>query len=308
MFQAIEIGPFLLWTRLVFLLVGIALSVEFFLRIAETANLPLQHFRQYWYWYITSFVLGGRFFAVLAELTVYMRDPLRTFAFGDGAFSFLGGALALSIVIFFVTRDHRSIFLQWLDALLPAVTFGLVFDWLGAFFAGVAYGSPTDFFIHITYDAPDVRYTIPIHPVQLYYALFYFVLTFVLLVIRKRAKRVGAETLAGIAMAAVATFFLESLRGDFSIPVFASLPDVLLLIGLFLSLGLMLLAAHRLHVKGVLIYFCCLGGALIFYLWGLRPSLDFEGYPLRISQLLSLISFLATAVYVLIIRRRHPYF
>lgn len=138
MFQVLEIGPFMLWSRLVFVLVGMWLSAEFFLRIAESANLSLQHFKEHWLWYVIAFFLGARGFAVLGEYKVYLAEPIRLIALGDGGFSFLGGAIGIGIVLSIVTRGHRSIFLQWLDALVPATTLGMVFSWVGSFLAGDA--------------------------------------------------------------------------------------------------------------------------------------------------------------------------
>ncbi len=307
MFQAFEIGPFLIWTRLIFILVGIWLSTEFFLRIAESANLSLQHFRDHSLWYVVAFVTGGRFVAILADYKAYLREPLRTFFLHDGNFSFLGGAIGIGVVLYIVTRGQRTTFLQWLDALLPAATLGLVFSWLGSFFAGDAYGKPTDMFWGVIYDASNVRYTIPLHPVQMYYALFYFLLTFLLLIIRKRSKRVGAETLFGIVVACLGTFLLETYRGDFSIPVFATLFDFILLTFLFVSLGVFALIENRISKSVSLGYEAALFTATIAYMFA-RPWLDFETYELRISQLLAVLALLVTVVYVVVERRRYPYF
>lgn len=307
MFQAFELGPFLIWTRLLFILVGIWLSVEFFLRLAESASLSLQHFRDRSVWYVIAFVLGGRIIAVVAEYQAYLREPLRVIMLHDGGFSFLGGAIGIGIVLYFATRGQRTTFLQWLDALLPATALGLVFSWLGSFFAGDAYGSPTDAFWGVTYNTFAVRYTIPLHPVQLYYALFYFVLMFVLLIIRKRSKRVGAETLAGIFLASVATFFLETYRGDFAIPVFATLPDFFVLTFLFISLGVFALIENRVSSRFSLGYELCLLLGTVGYMF-VRSQLELERYQLRISQLLSVLALLVTVVYVVVERRRNPYF
>ena len=306
MFEAFQIGPFYVWTRLAFLLIGIWLFVEFFLRLAQSANLSLQHFQQRSLWYVAAFVLGGRILAVLAEYRVYWKDPLRTFVLWDGNFSFLGAAVGIGVVLYIVTRGHRAIFLHWLDALVPATTLGLVFYWLGAFFSGTAYGSPTDMFWAVTYDAMNVRYTVPIHPVQLYYALFYFFLTFLLLVIRQKSKQVGAETLSGILIASVGTFFFESFRGDFSIPVFATKLDFFILVVLFISLGVFAAIEMKLTEKGFFIYELILGVLSTAYIFA-RPWLDFETYELRFSQLLAVLTLLGTIVYVVVQRKRYPY-
>jgi prolipoprotein diacylglyceryl transferase len=307
MFQVLEIGPFLFWSGLIFTLLGVWLSAEFFLRLAQSANLSLQHFRDHALWYVVAFLAGGRVMAVLSEYKVYLREPLRVFFLTDGGFSFLGGAIGIGVVLYLATRGHRSIFLQWLDALVPATTLGLVFAWVGSFLSGKAYGRPTDVLWGVTYDAPDIRYAIPLHPVQLYYALFFFVLTFVLLVIRKRSKRVGAETLIGILLASIATFFLENFRGDFTIPVTATKVDFILIGALFASLCLFAAIELKLSKRAFFTY----EGALVAITCGyllLRPRLDLETYDFRVSQLLAVLALLGTVVYVVVERRKHPYF
>ncbi len=306
MFEALPIGPFILWTHLFFLLVAVWFSTEFFFRLAESASLSLQPFVDNARWHVAGFLLGGRIAAIVAEYRVYLRDPLRIFIVWDGHFSFLGGAIGIAVVLYIFGRTSRTTFLQWLDVLLPAPTFGLVFDWIGKFAAGQAYGLPTNMFWGITYDAMAVRYAVPIHPVQLYYAFFFLVLTFVLLIVRKRSRRAGAETLAGIATAAMGTIFFESFRGDFSIPVFATGLDLLILMLLFLSLGVVAVIEMRLPqrlmigIEAVMTLLCA--GYLIA-----RTALPFEAYELRFSQLLAVLALLGTVVYVVVHRQRYPH-
>jgi phosphatidylglycerol:prolipoprotein diacylglycerol transferase len=306
MFDAFQIGPFLVWTRLIFLLLGIWLSVEFFLRLAERAGLSLSHFRTHAPAFLLAFVLGGRLVAIIAEYRIYLRDPLRMLILWDGGFSFLGGAIGIGIVLYLTTRSHRSTFLQWLDVLVPATTLGLCFSWLGEFFSGNSYGTPTDVFWGVTYQAENVRFAVPVHPVQLYYAFFYFILTFLLLVIRKRSKRVGAETLFGIVIAAIVTFVLEYFRGDFAIPVFATKADFVVLLALFVSLGLLGAVELTLSERSVLLYEVILLGMSAGYLF-VRPLLELDTFELRFSQLLAILSLLATVVYVVVHRRTYPH-
>lgn len=306
MFEAFSIGPFLVWTRGVFLLVGIWLSFEFFLRLAKSAHLSLQHFRDHALRYGIAFLLGSRIVAMIAEYRVYVLDPFRIFILWDGNFSFLGGAMGLALVLYWATHSHRTTFLQWLDVLLPATCFGLAFDWFGKFAAGKDYGRPTDMPWGVTYEAMHVRYVVPIQPVQLYYALFFLLLTFLLLIIRKHAKRAGSETLVGIICAAVVTFFFEYMRGDFSIPVFATQFDFLVLCLLFLSLGVFAAIEQRLNAQQTYAY----EGLLLLFFGGyifLRSWLDLPTFELRFSQFLSVLALLATVVYVTLHRRKYPH-
>lgn len=306
MFEAFSIGPAIIWTRLVFILVGIVLSAEFFLRLASSANLSLQHFRERSWYYVCAFLVGGRLIAILGQYRVYLRDPLRVFVVWDGGFSFLGAALGIGIVLFWATRSHRSTFLQWLDVLLPAAIFGTVFDWIGKFAAGIAYGKPTDLPWGIVYDTIGVRYTVPVHPVQLYYAIFSLILTFVLLIVRKHSKRAGAETAFGIILASVATFLFEYFRGDFSIPVFATRMDFLVLVALFVSLGIFAVVELRLSERALLLYegvlLLVFGGYLVSRTW-----LPFPTFEMRFSQFLAVLAILGTVVYVVVHRRKYPH-
>ena len=306
MFEVFQIGRFFVWTHVVSLLIGVWMATEFLFRLAERAQLSLQHFRDYAFQYFLAYLIGARMIAVVAEYRVYLKDPLRFFVVWDGNFSFLGGAIGVGIVLWFVTLHHRSTFLQWLDVLVPATTFGLVFDWMGRFAAGKAYGLPTDVPWGVTYDTFNVRYAVPIHPVQLYYVLFYAILTLILLVIRKYARRAGAETLAGIVIASVGTMLLELCRGDFGISVFAKLLDFFILIALFLSLGILASIELRLSKRGMMIYGSGLLLGCILYI-ALRSWIPSPTIELRFSQFLALLALLMTVVYVIVQRRKHPH-
>lgn len=306
MFEAFQIGTLVIWTKYVFLLVGLWLSAEFFFRLAQSANLPLTSFQENGLWYIISFLLSGRLIGMIAQYKIYQQDPFRMLIVWDGGFNLLGGAIGIGLVLYFTNLTHRATFLQWLDALIPAVSLAMVFSWLGSFFAGDAYGAPADVFWSIAYDSPTVRYTVPIHPVQLYYAVFFFFLTFVLLVVRKKARRVGTETLFGIVLTALATLLFENFRGDFAIPVFATQLDFVLLAVLFASLGTFAAVELKLEQRTLMLYEGLLAVLCIGYLI-LRRYLDLDFFELRFSQLLAVISLLATVVYVIVHRRKYPH-
>lgn len=256
--------------------------------------------------YGAAFLIGGRIMAIIADYRVYIREPLRILIFWDGGFEYLGGAIGIAVLLFFATRSQRSTFLQWLDALLPAACLGLTFSWLGSFASGSSYGRPTDSIFGVTYDAMNVRYAVPIHPVQLYYALFFFALTFILLIVRKREKRVGAETLLGIIVATIGTVFLEYFRGDFGIPVFATNIDFVVLLALFISLGIFAAIERKLTNRVIIITEATLGLVYGGYLLA-RPWLPFDTFELRFSQFLAILALLATIVYVVDHRRRYPH-
>lgn len=306
MFEAIEFGPVILWMRVVFLLLAVWLSTEFFLRTAASASLSIQSVKDYARWHLLAFLLMGRVLAIVANYQAYTKSFSRIFIVWDGEFSFLGGAIGIALVLFWSTRNQRATFLQWLDALLPATMFGLAFDWFGMFLAAQAYGKPTNRAWGIVMDTFSVRYSVPIHPVQLYYAFFFFLLTFGLLLIRKNSKRAGAETLFGIIAASIAVFLFEFMRGDFGIPVFAVLTDFIFLASLFVSLGILALIEQRLSDRSNLIYSSSVAALTLIYVF-LRPLIDLPQYQLRFSQVLAILALLSTVVYVVVHRRKYPH-
>jgi phosphatidylglycerol:prolipoprotein diacylglycerol transferase len=304
--EAFEFGPFILWTHLLFLLLGVWLSSEFFFRLAQGASLSLQTFKVSSWWYVVSFIIGGRLFTILENYRLYIRDWTRIPVLWDGNFSFLGAAVGIATVLYLTTRQSRVTFLQWLDVLLPATTLGLAFDWLGKFAAGQGYGSPTDMAWGVTYNTPGVPYTVPVHPVQMYYAAFFLLLTFLLLIVRKHSQRAGSETLFGIVSAALGTMVFELFRGDPSTPVFATLIDLFVLAGLFGSLGLVAVFERRLSAR-VMVGYEVGVTVLIGVYFLLRPSLAFAPYQLRFSQFLAVLALLSVIVYVVVHRQRHPH-
>ncbi len=306
MFEAIEFGPMILWMRVVFLLLAVWLSTEFFLRLAGSASLSIQSVKDNAKWHLLAFLVMGRLLAIVANYQAYLKNFSRIFIVWDGEFSFLGGAIGIGLVLFWSTRSQRATFLQWLDVLLPATTFGLAFDWIGMFLSAQSYGKPTNRAWGIVMDTFNVRYSVPIHPVQLYYAFFYFALTFALLLIRKHSKRAGAETLLGIIAASIAVFLFEFLRGDFGIPVFAMISDFIFLGCLFVSLGILAVIEQRLSERSNLIYSSSVAALTLVYVF-LRPFIEFPQYQLRFSQVLAVLALLSTVVYVVVHRRKYPH-
>jgi phosphatidylglycerol:prolipoprotein diacylglycerol transferase len=306
MFEAFQFGPVTLWMRTAFLLLAIVLSTEFFFRLARSAGLSIQSIKDVALWHLLSFLFFGRLFAVLANYQIYLKNVVQVFIVWDGAFSFIGGAIGIGIVLFVMTHLQRATFLQWLDVLLPATTFGLAFDWLGMFLAAQSYGKPTNVLWAVTFDTFNVRYTVPIHPIQLYYVFFYFALTFALLLVRRYSSRAGAETLFGIILMTTGVFFFEFLRGDFGIPVFARLTDFIFLAGLFLSLGILALIEQRLSERVNAIYGISVAVLTVSYILT-RSWFDLPQFQLRFSQVLAVLALIATVVYVVVHRRKYPH-
>jgi len=106
MFEAFQFGPFIVWTRLLFLLFGIWFSIHFFLKLAQSQHLHLKHFLEKGWYYVLAFLLSGRIFAIIAQYRLYTKEPLRGFIIWDGGFSYLGGMIGIAAVLYNKTCNN----------------------------------------------------------------------------------------------------------------------------------------------------------------------------------------------------------
>lgn len=318
MFEAFQIGPFLFRSYTLLLLIGIWLGVELFLRLAASEGLRVALFLKKAPWFLVAFLIGGRLLAILLLYRAYMQDSTRILIFWDGEFNVVGGFVGIVIMLYIFTRSQHSTFLRWIDALIPAFALILAFDWLGRFFGALSYGKPTDVAWGVVMESMSVRYTVPIHPVQLYYALSLFGLTFLLLLLEKRKKGKdgqrkvkassvsGVTTLLGIILASIGVIILEFMRGDFAITVFAKLSDFFFLTLLFVSLGFIAAYERRISLRYSMINSILVGLCTMAYLL-LRPLITVASVEWRFSQFLAVLAILATSVYVVAHRWKYSH-
>ena len=306
MFEAFQLGPLLFRSHILFLFLGVWLGAEVFFRLASRDGLHIVRLQKEGLWLVLSFLLGGRLVGMLLLYRMYGQDPLRIFVLWDGVFSMSGALAGLVIALYVITWKARGQFLRWLDALLPAASIMLGFEWLGRFLGSLSYGKPTDLPWGVTVESMSVRYTVPIHPVQLYYALFFFALAILLLFMKKK-RHIGIVTLLGVVGACVGVILLEFLRGDFAVTVFAKLSDFVFLALLFVSLGAIAVFERKISHRYSLINSVLLGIGTVAYLL-LRPWITVISVEWRFSQFLAVLAMIATVVYVVVHRWKYPHF
>lgn len=299
MFEAFQLGPFLFRTYLLLLLIGAWLATELFLRLVAALGLRIVFFPGRLPWFILSFLLCGRLFGMLLVYRVYVQDPVRIFIVWDGVFSVAGGCIGIGLVLFLMVRRNRESFLRWLDAIVPPAVLLTAFDWLGRFFGALSYGKPTDAPWGIALESLAVRYTVPIHPVQLYYALWFFALTLLLLHLKRR--RGGVVTLTGVVLGCIGVVLLEFFRGDFAVTVFAKLSDFAFLILIFASLGAIIVCGRGISHRSSLVTGIVVGFGTMTYLL-VRPWISVASIEWRFSQFLAVLAIFATVVYVVTCR------
>jgi phosphatidylglycerol---prolipoprotein diacylglyceryl transferase len=172
-------------------------------------------------------VLGARLMHVLAEddplhpgrpiFYYYLEHPGDIFRMWNGLAFFGGLLLALPVGLWFAKRKKLGVG-KIADIAAVSICLGLVFGRLGCFFAGCCFGKPTSLPWGVRFDHADTLarpLDVPLHPTQLYEAIFALLL-FVLLWIQKRKWRrfEGQVMLSFLCLYSAGRFLLEFLRND----------------------------------------------------------------------------------------------
>lgn len=160
-------------------------------------------------------VIGARSAFVLQNLDRFTNN-MHSIFLPDG-FSFYGGALAFVIALFIMNINNIKNMIIWLDIFSASFFIWLFFSYIGHFLDGSNYGVPTDLPLGVIYRSIDtpVPYTIPIHPTQLYYAIFgIIVFIFLYWIIKNNRMQHGKITLFSIFAIAIADFCLQFLVDD----------------------------------------------------------------------------------------------
>ena len=112
-------------------------------------------------------------------------------------------------------KDETSA-LRLFDLLIPALLIGMFFGNIGAFLDGINYGSPTNLPWSVVFRSATVKYISPIHPTQLYGALYCLGTGLFLLSVLKKlhGRLVGFVTELSIFIFSFFKFFEEFFRGD----------------------------------------------------------------------------------------------
>lgn len=152
--------------------------------------------------------LGARFFYVFQNFSYYLSAPLKIFAVWEGGLVFYGGAIAAFAGVALLSRKKRWSFWRILDFVVPYVALTHAFGRVGCFLNGYCYGKVCDlpWAVHF----PELLR--PVHPAQLYEAVFDLVLFVFLLRRRKRSRFDGEATLLYFLLYGFGRYMIEFVR------------------------------------------------------------------------------------------------
>ena len=144
---------------------------------------------------LVSSVIGARLLYVAEHLDEFRTQWGNLFAVWQGGLTLYGGIVAGTAAGLWMARRLHMPMWGVADALAPSMALGTMFGRIGCFLNGCCYGRPTRMPWGIVYPPdsfPGLEFgSVPIHPAQLYNALFGLGLFAVLWGVRKRVKVPG---------------------------------------------------------------------------------------------------------------------
>lgn len=215
---------FELHTLWIFFAIAIVVTSIVIIRLGIKNGLKIQFISDN-AWKIVIFgLLGARIMAIAGNYSSYFYEfsgeaLLRLLYIWDKGLELWGGIVVATIYFYFLCKKSDQSFWKWLDVLVPATIMGLAIGDLGAFFDGTNYGTPSSLPWSVNFENPAVKFSVPIHPTQIY-AFLYSTLIFVglrLLPEHKKIKEIeqpGFIALLGIGSYGFFHFLEEFIRGD----------------------------------------------------------------------------------------------
>lgn len=242
-----------------FFLIAVIVSATVLIKTTIRNGLKLQFLSDHSGILILWSLVGARLFSLVENYSIYLykisnETFLSIFYIWDKGLNFWGAAIFFFACLYFICKKQDQDFWKWADALTPAIILGIGISSLGAFFEGINYGKETSMPWGVNFESPVVKYTVPIHPTQIY-AFIYCILLSIAIIFVPLIKKIkelyfpSATALASLSLYGFLKFFEEFFRGDDVWMILGiRLPQIFSLI-IAISTGTFLYIRYNNHTK-----------------------------------------------------------
>ncbi len=171
--------------------------------------------------FLSALIVGRLSFAFLHhELYFFTYEPrewLGLLGLWDKGISFWGALTGFCLALMRLYKKNGQPLSPLLDQLSVALLVGMIFGSIGTFLDGASYGVPTTLPWGMTFRSAYVKYISPIHPTQLYSALYLSVTLVILLRLLSKLRGTqisGFVTELGVLIISCGMFLENFVRGD----------------------------------------------------------------------------------------------
>lgn len=217
-----EFGPLTLYSLWVAFCIGLILATLLFLKRAKYERLDMLFLLNHMASMIVSAIIFSRlvFFAINWGYWgpfSFKTMLIEMISFWQPGYSFWGAVFGIGVAFSWHAWRKKEPPLPWLTAASTPLLIGIMIGNIGQLLDGQGYGRETILPWGITFESTTVKYTVPIHPTQIYS----FLLIALILISRKKLQTrwkilESNETWAlfSLTVFALGRFILEWFRGD----------------------------------------------------------------------------------------------
>jgi phosphatidylglycerol:prolipoprotein diacylglycerol transferase len=217
--RLIDLGFLAIPTYGVLLVTGIALGIWLAGKRATAAGLPGERVADLAFWVVLWGLVGAKVLLLVTSPS-YLTSLENLWWLLRSGGVFYGGFIGAAIAAFVLLRRYRIPFRRAADALAPSLALGHFFGRLGCFAAGCCYGAACERPWAVTFTHPlahsisGTPLHVPLHPVQLYEAVFNLANYGLLAWLYKRRPAPGIVLATYLMTYGVGRFVIEHFRGD----------------------------------------------------------------------------------------------
>ncbi len=205
-----NIGPFHIYSYGLMFALGVLAAVYYLSKQQPAAGLKSNQIIDLILILTFVGILGGRIFYIAQHWEYYLEHPLESLAVWQGGLVIYGGLIGAVAGLAVFCAVRRVNFFELTDLYFPAVSLAMAFGRVGCFLNGCCWGTPTDLPWAVQF--PFLKE--PVHPTQLYFSAFDFILFLFLAYRYPRREFVGEITVIYLVLYGQNRFGGEFFRGD----------------------------------------------------------------------------------------------
>lgn len=215
----LEIGPITIYSLWIFIAIGFFVSLLIMNKLIQKSRLHLKFIADHSLVIFLGGLVMARTVFILKNLDLYFYEfetssLVQIFYIWDKGLSPWGGILGIILTMLFFAYREKEDIKKWLDIFTVSILGAIAVSNIGAFLDGRNYGNETDLPWGIMIQTS--IYAVPIHPTQIYAAIYSGLLTIILynLFHGKTAKEPGNISIIALGGYSLFRFLEEFLRGD----------------------------------------------------------------------------------------------
>ena len=212
-----EFGDFQIRSYGVIVALSFLIALWMSTREAERKGLDSKLVQDFAVYGLLGGIVGARLYFVLFSAPGYfLEHPWEIFAVWSGGIGVIGSLIGGFIVaVWFCGRKSISL-LRFADTLVPGIALGQTLGQFACLLNGDSYGRPTDLPWAITYTDPRslAPLNVPLHPIEIYEMIAYFLVFLIIWKMRKKYMLDGFALFTYLAGYGVARFVVDFFRGE----------------------------------------------------------------------------------------------